>query len=73
MLSGLGTISYSVYLTHPVLLAVVDSTVGRRQDDLLPEVAFFVVPLPLCVLTHRYVEVPGQTWGRRLAGRVRPP
>ena len=74
MLSGLGTISYSVYLTHPVLLAVIDSTLGRRpQDELALEVAFFAALLPLSVLTHRYVEVPGQTCGRRLARRVRPP
>ncbi|MGI5196096.1 acyltransferase family protein [Streptomyces sp. CA-288835] len=74
MLTGLGTISYSVYLVHPVLLAVIDSTIGRRrQDSLAFEVAFFAALLPLCVLTHRYVEGPGQAWGRRLARRVQPP
>ena len=73
-LIGLGTISYSVYLVHPVLLAVIDSTIGRRrQDNLVLEVAFFAVLLPLCVLTYRYIEVPGQTWGRKLARRVQPP
>jgi peptidoglycan/LPS O-acetylase OafA/YrhL len=74
MLTGLGTISYSVYLVHPVLLAVIDSTIGRRrQDSLALEVAFFAVLLPLCVLTYRYVEGPGQTWGGRLANRLQPP
>ncbi|WP_052032482.1 acyltransferase family protein [Streptomyces viridochromogenes] len=74
MLTGLGTISYSVYLVHPVLLAVLDSTIGRRrQDSLALEVAFFAVLLPLCVLTHRYVEAPGQAWGHRLAQRTQPP
>lgn len=33
-------------------------------------VAFFAVLLPLCLLTHHCVEVPSQTWGRRLARRV---
>jgi peptidoglycan/LPS O-acetylase OafA/YrhL len=74
MLTGLGTISYSVYLVHPVLLAVIDGTVGRRrQDSLVLEVAFFAALLPVCLLTHRCVEAPSQTWGRRLAGRLQPP
>ncbi|MEU9288428.1 acyltransferase [Streptomyces sp. NPDC048275] len=74
MLTGWGTISYSVYLVHPVLLAVIDHTIGRRrQDNLALEVAFFTVLLPLCLLTHRYIEAPSQTWGRRLARRVQPP
>ncbi|MEU6222575.1 acyltransferase [Streptomyces sp. NPDC047042] len=70
LLVGLGTISYSVYLLHPVLLTLSDGTIGRlRQDNLFPEVAFFAVLLPLCVLSHRYVEAPGQALGRRLARR----
>lgn len=72
-LTGLGTISYSVYMVHPLLLTLIDSTLGRRrQDDLALEVAFFTALLPLCLLTHRYIETPSQTWGRRLARRVQP-
>ncbi|MEU6084075.1 acyltransferase [Streptomyces sp. NPDC047108] len=74
LLVGLGTISYSVYLLHPLLLAVTDGTIGRsRHDNLLLEAAFCAVLLPLCVLTHRCIEAPGQAYGRRLARRVRPP
>ncbi|MFF5366067.1 acyltransferase family protein [Streptomyces sp. NPDC013187] len=73
-LVGLGTISYSVYLVHPVLLAVSDGTVGRwPQDNLVLEVTFYVVLLPLCILTYRYIEAPSQRWGRKLARRMSPP
>lgn len=69
-LTGLGVISYSVYLVHPVLLAVTDGTIGRRrQDSPVLELAFFAVLLPLCVLTHRHIEAPGQRWGRKMARR----
>lgn len=68
----LGTISYSVYLVHPVLLAITDGTIGRwRQDNPLLEVAFYAVLLPMCVLTYRFIEAPGQAWGRELARRMR--
>ncbi|PRY39820.1 acyltransferase family protein [Umezawaea tangerina] len=71
-LTGLGAISYSVYLVHPLLLAVHDGTFGRsRQDNLVLELAFYAVLLPLCVVTHRFIEVPCQAWGRKVA--LRPP
>ena len=73
-LTWLGTISYSVYLVHPVLLAVTDGTIGRsRQDSPVAELAFVAVLLPLCALTYRYIEVPSRRWGRRLARRVELP
>ncbi|MDN0200779.1 acyltransferase [Streptomyces sp. S.PNR 29] len=73
-LTWLGTISYSVYLVHPVLLAVTDGTIGRwRENKPLLELAFYAVLLPLCVLTYRYIEAPGQTLGRKVAQRFRRP
>ncbi|MFI6434957.1 acyltransferase family protein [Streptomyces sp. NPDC050759] len=73
-LVGLGTISYSVYLVHPVLLAVTDGTIGRwKRDNLALEIAFYAVLLPVSVLTYRSIEVPGQRLGRRLARRTPAP
>ncbi|MET9730520.1 acyltransferase [Streptomyces sp. NPDC006458] len=73
-LTGLGVISYSVYLVHPVLLAVIAGTIARRwQNNLALEAAFFAVLIPLCVLTYRYIEAPCHAYGRRLGRRVQPP
>ncbi|MFJ5776431.1 acyltransferase family protein [Streptomyces sp. NPDC093094] len=73
-LTGLGVISYSVYLVHPVLLAVIAGTVARRwQNNLALEAAFFAVLFPVCVLTYRYIEAPCHAFGRRLGRRVQPP
>ncbi|KUO10185.1 acyltransferase [Streptomyces sp. DSM 15324] len=69
--AALGVISYSVYLLHPVLLTAVDGTIGRqRRDEPLLLVAFLAVLLPLCALTYRWIEAPGQAWGRRPARRA---
>ncbi|RAY13895.1 acyltransferase [Actinomadura craniellae] len=66
----LGVISYSVYLLHTLLLVVGDRLVGRAETDRpLMLAAFFVVLLPLCWATHRWIELPGQRLGRRLAAR----
>jgi peptidoglycan/LPS O-acetylase OafA/YrhL len=70
-LTGLGLISYSVYLLHPVLLMVTDVTIGRwRQDNLAVELGFLAVLLLLSWAAQRYVEAPGQRWGRHLARRT---
>lgn len=69
-LIGLGTISYSIYLVHPVLLAISDGTIGRsKQNDPVLEIALYSILLPLCVVTYRYLELPGQKWGRKLTRR----
>ncbi|HEX4815305.1 MAG TPA: acyltransferase family protein [Nonomuraea sp.] len=59
-LSGLGLISFSLYLLHPILLHV------------LPDPAlFFLVLIPLSLLTYHLIESPAQRLGRRLIRRGR--
>ncbi len=69
----LGAISFSVYLLHPVLLMLSDQFGGTPDDDSLLRLTLFVTALiGLSTLTHRYVELPFQRYGKALARRVRP-
>ncbi|AGZ41753.1 acyltransferase family protein [Actinoplanes friuliensis] len=72
-LAWLGVVSYSVYLVHFVLiqlLAPVLTGLGNRLPAIAEvpvAVAFLALLLSLSWLTHRFVELPGQRLGRRLA------
>ncbi|TDE27855.1 acyltransferase [Actinomadura sp. 6K520] len=65
--TGLGTISFSVYLLHPLLLMVVVQflEIPARQD-LFGLTLFVVVLLALSWASHRWIEAPAQRLGRRL-------
>jgi peptidoglycan/LPS O-acetylase OafA/YrhL len=66
-LTALGTISFSLYLLHPVLLMLNDQLLGTPDhDDGVRLGVFVLVLIGVSVLTHRYVEVPFQRLGRRL-------
>ncbi|MFI7702269.1 acyltransferase family protein [Nonomuraea sp. NPDC049480] len=54
-LPWLGVISFSVYLLHPILLYVV--------PDLI---LFFVILIPLSLMTYHVIEAPAQRLGKRL-------
>ncbi|MGH3379630.1 MAG: acyltransferase family protein [Actinoallomurus sp.] len=70
-LTTLGTISFSLYLLHPVLLMVNDQLLGRPDhDDALRVVLFLPVLVAVSLLTYRYVELPFQRLGRRLNRRT---
>jgi peptidoglycan/LPS O-acetylase OafA/YrhL len=74
-LAWLGLVSYSVYLLHPALIEIYSSVPWtRHQKSVLTElflvVVFVSVLLVCCGLTHRFIEVPMQRLGRRLAARL---
>ncbi|SDH11883.1 acyltransferase family protein [Nonomuraea jiangxiensis] len=57
-LAGLGMISFSLYLLHPLLLYVV--------PGLTP---FLLALIPLSLLTYHLIETPAQRLGKRLLAR----
>lgn len=69
-LGWLGTVSYSVYLLHKLvigcLLWIFDAT-GRPHGPVawLWLTAFFAALLPLAGLSHRCIELPAQRWRAR--------
>jgi peptidoglycan/LPS O-acetylase OafA/YrhL len=69
-LTALGTISFSLYVLHPVLLMLSDQFLGTPDHDDATRLAVFVlVLLAVSGLTYRYVEVPFQRLSRRLTHR----
>ncbi|MEU5880654.1 acyltransferase [Spirillospora sp. NPDC047279] len=70
----LGTISYSVYLLHPMLLLILKTIIAPTgTDQWVLMTVFTALLLPVCHLTQRWVEAPAQRLGRRLARRADSP
>ncbi|WP_345016492.1 acyltransferase [Actinomadura keratinilytica] len=68
--TGLGTISFSVYLVHHVLLNLSDRFFGTSgRDEVHRLVLFVAVLLAVSWATHRWIEAPAQRFGRTLAAR----
>lgn len=70
LLTGVGLISYSVYLLHPVLFQSLDHIIGRPDHDnpaLLA--AALALLLPVSWIAYRLVEAPTQRLGRAVARR----
>jgi peptidoglycan/LPS O-acetylase OafA/YrhL len=73
-LSGLGVISFSLYVLHPVLLMLADQFgVIPDHDDVIRLVVFVAVLVTVSRVTYQYVEVPFQRLGRRMTNRPAPP
>jgi peptidoglycan/LPS O-acetylase OafA/YrhL len=67
----LGTISYSLYLLHAVVLAQVTRAVphlGERPPlvRVAAGIVFLQLAFGVAALSHRWVELPGQALGRRI-------
>ncbi|GII91004.1 acyltransferase family protein [Sinosporangium siamense] len=74
-LTMLGTMSFSVYLLHPLLLKVSDATLGRwkEYDNYLPLVVFLLILLPISWAAYTWVEKPMQIKGAALGRRMKSP
>ncbi len=75
-LTRLGVVSYSLYLVHLPLLLVFMAVLGEMRwapagAQLGVGVLVLALLLPLSWLSHRFLELPGQRLGRRLARRLR--
>ena len=73
-LAGLGLISYSVYLLHPILLHLfldpVTPSTARWWQQALAVLGLVGVVVGVSTVTYRSIELPAQRFGRVLAGRA---
>jgi peptidoglycan/LPS O-acetylase OafA/YrhL len=73
-----GTVSYSVYLLHPIAINAFRRIVGDQPQTMpfLEQVAvaigFLALLLAMATLSYRYIERPAQRLGRRIAARKPP-
>lgn len=75
-LSRIGAVSYSVYLTHVLVLRLLGERLIAARADGVPArlgwaVLFLAVTLLVSWACHRLVELPFQSLGRRVADRAR--
>lgn len=66
-----GTIAYSVYLLHPLVLSAVDLVVARGQFNVALEITRYLGvvagSLVFASVTYRFIEKPGVALGRKIS------
>nr|WP_294551795.1 acyltransferase [uncultured Rhodopila sp.] len=72
ILSGLGLISYPIYLLHQPIQTIAESVL-HGQADWVAGVGAFIAVLLLAVLSHLAIETPGVRLGRWLMGGTGQP
>ncbi|MBO2453424.1 acyltransferase [Actinomadura barringtoniae] len=69
----LGTISFSIYLLHSLVLMAANQLFGVTRHQSVPgAITFFAVLIAASWATQRWIEAPAQRLGRRLARRPVP-
>lgn len=77
VLVWIGTVSYSTYLLHPLVINVLRTAFGADPNDLslLAQVGvaccFVVLVFALSWVSHRYVEEPARQLAKRISGSNR--
>lgn len=66
----LGRISYSLYLTHAIILLAIVHLLFHRLPLWLLVPGFLLCSLATATIVHRFVERPSIRWGRSLAAGV---
>lgn len=71
ILISLGTISYSTYLCHYFIKIWIKFLLVRPEvPDFIPFIGYICLTCVASLLLYRWVEVPGQIWGRRQIDRL---
>ena len=73
-----GSMSYSIYLIHRplqimILRAFMPHISVTRTSTLLVQLATILLMLPVAFLLYKFVEIPGQQLGRKVAAMVAGP
>lgn len=81
ILARIGKVSFSLYLMHFVMMTFfnrggwlkwveIDSTLSAYLYFILAYVFLFVISYAASVLTHKFIEIPGQNLGKKLIQKL---